>query len=637
MLQDISDESDTENFKNRQVRTRRVTSKSKIRQLKPESQLDYSSEDSNQDGELTIREKEGSSRRGSLKTSFTGRNKVLNDSSRSIENISEDNSQKVFIPRSSLDRSKESTSSSTSFARSAPRVMAPPSNPPPYSRNQNLKSQDWVKLPKKFLDEDSGFDDEDEPETRGFRNSASSTTGNAPSSWKASAPKRPSKDSEPSSIVDLEDTEQEDSDNQSQHSSDTIQGPDVLDQPVCYTPSSVAKKPSKSKEKRRGSGAGTKKNKPTAEPPSEVPGNRLIVSDDNKKDTFSNYIERTNLLGITLPRKSGRYDSTEDLTENEHTSSTGTVNSRLLSTAGTTEDGSSNGRAYSKKQVSLDVPPGEAFFQSRKEKIPKPLSVKSSSWVGGASFVQVAHSRGTHTDHVQCTVVRFRNGLHSKMYPTYELILDDPKKPLILARKMNMNRTSNYHLFDLTRGQLSQKLSKKSGSYLGKLRAKNTNRTEYGLMSRNSEKEELAGVLFDKLSILNQLKDGTQPRKMRVLVPCLDENQVPVPFKVSGGDSLSGRLVELEENRKRDTGLLADGCKMYETKDPVYENGNYRLNFNGRVKLPSVKNFQLVAKDDIDDVICQFGKVAEDVFHLDFKAPMNAYQAFAFALGQFNL
>jgi Tub family len=64
--------------------------------------------------------------------------------------------------------------------------------------------------------------------------------------------------------------------------------------------------------------------------------------------------------------------------------------------------------------------------------------------------------------------------------------------------------------------------------------------------------------------------------------------------------------------------------------------GNYRLNFRGRVTVPSVKNFQLVAPDDIDYIVGQFGKVGEDRFNLDFRAPLNAFQAFSIALSQFN-
>ena len=39
------------------------------------------------------------------------------------------------------------------------------------------------------------------------------------------------------------------------------------------------------------------------------------------------------------------------------------------------------------------------------------------------------------------------------------------------------------------------------------------------------------------------------------------------------------------------------------------------------MKLPSVKNFQLVSPTNTGDVLVQFGKVDDDTFHLDFKVP----------------
>jgi hypothetical protein len=63
----------------------------------------------------------------------------------------------------------------------------------------------------------------------------------------------------------------------------------------------------------------------------------------------------------------------------------------------------------------------------------------------------------------------------------------------------------------------------------------------------------------------------------------------------------------------------------------------YRLNFHGRVTIPSVKNYQLTPVSDIHDIVCQFGKVGDDRFHLDYKRPLNAFQAFSVALTQFSL
>jgi tubby-related protein 1 len=53
--------------------------------------------------------------------------------------------------------------------------------------------------------------------------------------------------------------------------------------------------------------------------------------------------------------------------------------------------------------------------------------------------------------------------------------------------------------------------------------------------------------------------------------------------------------------------------------------------------IASVKNFQLTPVNDPENIIVQFGKVDEDRFNLDFKAPFNAFQAFSLILSQFIL
>ncbi|KAD4584771.1 hypothetical protein E3N88_22372 [Mikania micrantha] len=77
------------------------------------------------------------------------------------------------------------------------------------------------------------------------------------------------------------------------------------------------------------------------------------------------------------------------------------------------------------------------------------------------------------------------------------------------------------------------------------------------------------------------------------------------------------------------------------------------LNFKGRVTVASVKNFQLVAaippqaavppqtaqvppQSSHDKVILQFGKVGKDIFTMDYRYPLSAYQAFAICLSSFD-
>mgnify|MGYP000169457531 CR=1 FL=1 len=64
--------------------------------------------------------------------------------------------------------------------------------------------------------------------------------------------------------------------------------------------------------------------------------------------------------------------------------------------------------------------------------------------------------------------------------------------------------------------------------------------------------------------------------------------------------------------------------------------GAYVLNFNGRVTMASVKNFQLVSPDDLDTVLLQFGRTNKDEFTMDFQWPLSPLQAFGICLSSFD-
>lgn len=255
----------------------------------------------------------------------------------------------------------------------------------------------------------------------------------------------------------------------------------------------------------------------------------------------------------------------------------------------------------------------------------------------GFPSVLTAYKSGIDADHIQCVIVRDRTGFQAKIFPNYELRLQSTNKVLILAKKMNMNRTSNYHLFDMTRGTVGRTLSKKSGNYIGKLRSKNAQRTEYIVLNHASERQEVGGFMFDRsVSPADTSEGGIKPRKLSVILPRLTGEGQTVPNQISDdvADDCDSSIMEiLRETSSSDR----HGMYMLETKEPAFVNGFYRLNFNGRVSVPSVKNFQLVDEDDSETVVCQFGKVDSDRFHLDFKTPFNAFQAFALSLAQFDL
>lgn len=64
--------------------------------------------------------------------------------------------------------------------------------------------------------------------------------------------------------------------------------------------------------------------------------------------------------------------------------------------------------------------------------------------------------------------------------------------------------------------------------------------------------------------------------------------------------------------------------------------GAYVLNFNGRVTMASVKNFQLVNPEDQERVVLQFGRVDKDLFSMDFQYPLSPLQAFSICLSSFD-
>ena len=88
-----------------------------------------------------------------------------------------------------------------------------------------------------------------------------------------------------------------------------------------------------------------------------------------------------------------------------------------------------------------------------------------------------------------------------------------------------------------------------------------------------------------------------------------------------------------------------DGVLVLKNKAPRWHEQLqcWCLNFHGRVTVASVKNFQLVASPENgpagpehEKIILQFGKVGRDLFTMDFRYPISAFQAFAICLSSFD-
>uniref|UniRef100_A0A673FJ91 Tubby-like protein n=1 Tax=Sinocyclocheilus rhinocerous TaxID=307959 RepID=A0A673FJ91_9TELE len=235
---------------------------------------------------------------------------------------------------------------------------------------------------------------------------------------------------------------------------------------------------------------------------------------------------------------------------------------------------------------------------------------------------------------VKCRITRDKKGMDRGMYPTYYLHLEreDGKKIFLLAgRKRKKSKTSNYLISidptDLSRG---------GESFIGKLRSNimgtkftvydsgvNPVKTTSSLEAGNL-RQELAAICYE-----TNVLGFKGPRKMSVIIPGMNMDHERVSIRPRNDhESLLARW----QNKSTESVI------ELHNKTPVWNDDtqSYVLNFHGRVTQASVKNFQIIHDNDPDYIVMQFGRVAEDVFTMDYNYPVCALQAFAIALSSFD-
>ncbi|KAF8405884.1 hypothetical protein HHK36_007962 [Tetracentron sinense] len=119
-----------------------------------------------------------------------------------------------------------------------------------------------------------------------------------------------------------------------------------------------------------------------------------------------------------------------------------------------------------------------------------------------------------------------------------------------------------------------------------------------------------------------------------------------IEFSSSRFSDIAGSFNDNEDGKERPLVLQNKAPRWHEQLQC------WCLNFRGRVTVASVKNFQLIAAPqpainstpapsqpsppDHDKIILQFGKVGKDMFTMDYRYPLSAFQAFAICLSSFD-
>lgn len=257
----------------------------------------------------------------------------------------------------------------------------------------------------------------------------------------------------------------------------------------------------------------------------------------------------------------------------------------------------------------------------------------------------------SHT--LQARVVRVKTGgMSGKMFPTYHLCLrggvgsDDVI--LLAAQKLTGARSlSSYYLITLD----PRCFMKDASTFVAKLRS-NMMGTEYTLFGEGDNPKKRKSFFgggnkggFDQekpireeMMAIRFSKPGNAPRRMVCVIPGMmpdDPNKRQI-YRSKPYGCLLDHLTGKEEL------VQSDGLQFlrFANKIPIWDarRQTFTINFYGRVRHPSSKNFQLVADESVadSDPIVQFGRWSDDVFHIDGMHPFSCVQVFALALSMFD-
>jgi hypothetical protein len=247
---------------------------------------------------------------------------------------------------------------------------------------------------------------------------------------------------------------------------------------------------------------------------------------------------------------------------------------------------------------------------------------------------EALHSKDSNL--FQCSVLVQKN-----KFVMYYQQPDGSETAVLRADKQKTIRIlPKYHIFDISNceGGAVVPLEKATNTsvYLGKVRREKDRRSHS--FSLHSERESMhvsarktMHVLYDLPTVLaSALPFGKEPPR-RV--------QLALYHEASDSSERGNGLADAVAASIQETGFLdrvadpASGLLTFSHKEPYKtKNGDFALNFYGRCQLPHPANIQM--EDGNGQVVIQVCQRDDDKFSLDFRAPLNAFQAFGFAVAQ---
>ncbi|XP_010696418.2 tubby-like F-box protein 3 [Beta vulgaris subsp. vulgaris] len=279
---------------------------------------------------------------------------------------------------------------------------------------------------------------------------------------------------------------------------------------------------------------------------------------------------------------------------------------------------------------------------------------------------------GSRDTLIQCYIKRHRGSQTYYLFLALSSASYDDGKFLLAARKCRRPTCTDY-IISLN----PEYVSKGSSTYIGKLRSNflgtkftiyDTQPSNAGASMTRSRSTKLVGSKqvspripagnypVGHISYELNVLGSRGPRRMQCSMDTIPASAIEpgglaptqTEFVINSVDSFPSisffrsKSIRVDNSRSEIVPAQKEGILVMRNKAPRWHEQLqcWCLNFNGRVTVASVKNFQLVASledgSEHDSVILQFGKVGKDVFTMDYQYPISAFQAFAICLSSFD-
>ncbi|KAG6436340.1 hypothetical protein SASPL_101236 [Salvia splendens] len=320
--------------------------------------------------------------------------------------------------------------------------------------------------------------------------------------------------------------------------------------------------------------------------------------------------------------------------------------------------------------------------------------VKNPEFCGKLTFPVSLKQPGSRDGTIQCFIKRDKSNLtyHLFLCLSPALLVENGK--FLLSAKRTWRTTCTEYVISMD----ADNISRSSSTYIGKLRSNFlgtrfliydtqpcSNVPPPGRSSRRFYSKKVSPKVptgsYNIAQITYELNVlGTRgPRKMNCIMHSIPAASLEPGGVVPGHPELLARSLEdsfrsisfsqsldhsteFSSTRFSEMAHLSNEDDNSKTRPLVLKNKAPRwheqlqcwcLNFRGRVTVASVKNFQLIAlteavaastvpttsqpvASDQDKIILQFGKVGKDMFTMDYRYPLSAFQAFAICLSSFD-